>query len=103
MQDMYNDALVDTANFTAQLPFSITAFCLWAQRPQFQEGVPSSVREVVPPAELQEKLVAHRGPVRRVLYPLDVLIGTALSLSVGRGPGRRAAHSCPCQHLQCLG
>ena len=42
MQDMYNDALVDTANFTAQLPFSITAFCLWAQRPQFQEGVPSS-------------------------------------------------------------
>jgi len=151
MPNMYNEVLVDTSNFTAQLPFSIIAFvfglnglnsaeyggeevataryvnfldqnCLSesdvpllkadfsqignvtiegpdkragqvfrdvsagarqylkdnpveasGQQPQdrlgaatraggraFREGVPSSVREFVPPAELQEKLVAHR-------------------------------------------
>ena len=151
MPNMYNEVLVDTANFTAQLPFSISAFvfglnglnsaeyggeevataryvnfldqnCLdesdvpllkadfsqignvtiegpgeragrvfrdvsagarqylkdhpveaSGQQPEdrlgaatraggraFREGVPSSVREFVPPAELQEKLVAHR-------------------------------------------
>ena len=31
MPNMYNEVLVDTANFTAQLPFSVR---LWAQRPQ---------------------------------------------------------------------